>query len=335
MKGVGIELLVTDDERTTKLHELLGSRFTNHGQLLLPTFRQYEALGTDEGLLALAKDLCRWLGYKPRQINVAYSTSPSQPYSVTADTILVDQRFREHPLVAGGLLAWAVLRFIAEHHHFIPDDQFIETASIESGLGLWVINAMQPRRTRREKLYHMLDGNWLQLEGIQLQAMSSGEYLRQFEIFTSIHHLFPEEYARSVSKRSLHLLPNTPSSEKLIPMPEPSATLTHIHNANMLWTKIILLSLIVSVAVVSGIFLLGERPPQTLQDQQRDSESLRVIKASLDECTQHASDQLSNYDPNDIFMARQVDATKTRCESLRNQYNSSLDDYQKTYLLDN
>jgi hypothetical protein len=194
---------------------------------------------------------------------------------------------------------------------------------------------MQPRRTRREKLYHMLDGNWLQLEGIQLQAMSSGEYLRQFEIFTSIHHLFPEEYARSVSKRSLHLLPNTPSSEKLIPMPEPSATLTHIHNANMLWTKIILLSLIVSVAVVSGIFLLGERPPQTLQDQQRDSESLRVIKASLDECTQHASDQLSNYDPNDIFMARQVDATKTRCESLRNQYNSSLDDYQKTYLLDN
>jgi hypothetical protein len=332
MKGVETELLVTGDERTTKLHEILGSRFTNHGQLLLPTLAHYEALGSDEGLQSLTKDFCRWLGYKPGQIHVTYSANLGQAFSVQDNTILIDQHYNEHPLVVGGLLVWAVLHFVSQRHYLVPDDQFIETASIETGLGLWVINAMRPKRTHRENLYHMLDGNWFQLEGIKLRAMSQSEYLRQFTLFTSTHHLFPEEYARGISKRSLHLLPTTPSPEKLIPLLEPSATLKHIHNANLLWIKIALISLIVSVIAVCGIFFWGQQTPQNIPDQKRDTESLRIIKASLDDCTQKASDQLSTYNPNDLFMARQVDATKTRCQSLRNQYNSSLDNYQRTYL---
>lgn len=336
MKGAAhtkSELLVTDDERTAKMLELLGHRFSNHGQLLLPTFRQYEALNDDEGLQALAKEFCRWLGYKPRQLVVTFSeTSPHTDYLLTPESITINHVFRDHPLVVGGLLANATIAFILQHHHFTPDDRFIEVASVETGLSLWVINALQPRRSKREKLYHMLDGNWVQLEGLQLKAMSVGEYLRQFMIFTSTNRLFPEEYGKGVSKRSVHLLPSTPSNTPLVPLTEPTATLKHIHDANALWAKISLLSVSAAALLLVGLYLWHGKPAPVAYEQTRDTQALRIIKASLGECIQKASEQQSTFDPNDLFMARQVDATKTRCESLRNQYNEALSQYETNYL---
>ena|ERR1700741_4192332 len=334
MKGVAktAELLVTDAERTTKLHDLLGSRFTNHGQLLLPTFRQYEDLHDDEGLTKLVKDMCRWLGYKPRTLECIFGKTDQHAYYVVTDTsIVIHEDFKEHPLVTGGIVACAVLRFVLQHHHFESNARFIEVATIETGLSLWMINAFQPKHNRRERFYHMLDGSWLQLEGLQLQAMSIGEYLRLFSIFTTANHLFPEDYGRAVSKRNIHLLPTTPSTQKIIPLTEPSATLAHRHEANGLWARILLLSLIAAAVVVFGFFIWGHRSHPISAEQTRDADAVRVIKASLDSCIKEASDKQSNYDPNDLFMTRQIDATKVRCESLRNQYNEALDHYEKNY----
>lgn len=330
------ELLVTDEERIAKLYVLLGTRFSHHGQLLLPTFRQYEALSTDEGLRALAKEFCRWLGYKPQSLIVKFGEVKSDvSYAITPDSITINYAFRDHPLVTGGLLATAVLRFVLEHHHYAPDDRFIEVATVEAGLGLWVINAFKPRLSRREKLYHMLDGNWTQLEGFQLKAMTAGEYIRQFTIFARNNRHFPEEYGRSISKRSIHLIPSTPSMTKIIPLPEPSTTSKHRRNANSLWIKIALLSASAAAITIFGLLILGHRTTSTSYEQTRDAQALRVIKASLDTCIEQASDQQSSYDPNDLFMTRQIDATKTRCESLRNQYNDLLSLYEINYLKNN
>jgi hypothetical protein len=327
------ELLVTDDERIAKLHSLLGSRFSKHGQLLLPTFTQYETLPSDEGLQALAKELCRWLGYKPRSLTVKYGPTNVSTYSiVNSDEITVNQIFRDHPLVTGGILATAVIRFVLEHHHYIADDRFIEVSTIETGLGLWMINAFQPRLTKREKFYHMLDGNWMQLEGYQLRATSAGEYIRQFTIFASNNRHFPEDYGRGITKRGVHLLPPTPSTTKIIPLPEPTATIKHIQDANKLWIKILLLSASAAAVIIFALLLLTPKSSPIPYEQTRDTQALRVIKDSLDQCIQQASDQQSTYDPNDLFMTRQIDATKTRCESLRNQYNDTLSLYEINYL---
>jgi hypothetical protein len=336
MKGVDqtkTELLVTEDENIAKLHQLLGSRFTNHGKLFLPTFHHYEALSTDGGLHDLAKDICRWLGYKPRSLEVKFGeTKASTYYEEDTETITINKHFTNHPLVTGGILAFAVLNFVMQHHHYAADDRFIEIASAEAGLGLLVINAFQPRLTKREKFYHMIDGNWFQLEGLVLKTMTNEEYVRQFSIFATTNRLFPEDYGHSATKRALHLLPSTPSTTKIIPMPEPSALITHRRNANSLWTKIILLSASAAAIVIFALLLVTGKPTVITHDQTRDNESLRVIKTSLNECLLRASEQQSTYDPNDIFMARQIDATKTRCESLRNQYTDALSQYETNYV---
>jgi hypothetical protein len=335
MKGAAhtnTELLVTEDENVAKLHQLLGSRFTNHGQLLLPTFRQYEALSNDEGLQALAKDICRWLGYKPRSLHVMFGETAATAYfSVTTDTITINKQFMDHPLVTGGILAFAVTQFVMQHHHYTPNDKFIEVASIETGLGILIINALKPRLSRSEKFYHMLDGSWLQLEGLRLQSMTDGEYLRAFSIFATTHRLFPEDYGRSVTKRALHLLPSTPSTTKIIPLPDPSALISHQQNAKNLWIRICLLSATAAAIVLFGFILLSHPTKSVSFEQTRDSESLRIIKTSLNDCIEQASEQQSTYDPNDLFMTRQIDATKTRCESLRNQYNDALSLYESNY----
>jgi len=337
MKGVDHktnDLLVTGDEQTTKLLDLLGKRFTNHGQLLLPTYNQYELLGDDEGLQALAKEFHRWLGYKPHSVHVTYSTGKKslQPMTVTSEEIIIDSQYRNHPLVVGGMLALGVLSQIMAKHHYMADERFIENATIQTGLGLWVINAFRPRTSRRESMYHMLDGAWLQHEGLQLGVLTKGQYLQEFSIFTSQHRLFPEEYLRGVSKRNFYLLPPVTSNHKPTPLPEPTSTHNHLAAARTMWIKLGLVALIISSGVAFGIFIWSGRDQGPPVDQIRDKNALQVIKTSLDDCTKHASDQLSTYDPNDLFMTRQVDATKSRCESLRNQYNDALDTYQTTYL---
>lgn len=331
MKGVvnQSELLVTDTERLAKLQDILGSRFVHSGELLLPTFRQYDDLETEAGLLALTKDMLRWLGYKPHRLHVSYVEQDAL-YAITHETISISAKFHDHPLVTGGILACAVIQFVSEHHHFLPDTRFVERATVETGFGLWIINALQPKRSYAEKLYHMLDGAWAQLEGLQLQAMSTSEYLQVFTAFTAEHRLFPEEYGRSVSKRSLHVLPNTASNTKIIPMVEPSATLAHLRNTRLLWLRITLLALTTSAIITFGVIFWSHRDTSSY-DQSRDVSSLSVIKQSLNQCIQKASNEQSSYDPNDLFMARQIDATKARCESLRNQYNDALSSYETNY----
>lgn len=335
MKGVvktENEVLVTEDEIFAKLHEILGGRFTNHGQLFQPTFPPYEALQDDTGLNELAKEFCRWLGYKPRRLTVKYGSVPGGSYSVIdAETVTINALFRDHPLVTGGILALAMLEFVLERHDYIPDERFIDVSSVEAGLGLWVINALQPKRTLREKLYHMIDGNWLQLEGLRLDAMTTADYLRLFSIYASINRLFPEDYGRSISRRSMHFLPTTPSATKIIPLPEPNATHRHIQQANKLWIKILLLSMTVAAILLFSVILISQRSKPVSYEETRDAQALRTVKSSLDDCLKLASKQQSTYDPNDLFMTRQIDATKTRCESLRNQYNDALSLYEVNY----
>ena len=334
MKGVEpitTTLLVTNDEQTAQLFEVLGKRFTNHGQLLLPTYQQYELLADDTGLQALAKEFYRWLGYKPHSLNITYGET-KQPVDITAKTMVVDQEYKNHPLVVGGLVALAVMRQIMTKHHYGASDRFIENATIQTGLGLWIINAFKPHTTHNEALYHMIDGAWLQHEGLQLDALTKGQYLQEFTMFTSQHRVFPEDYLRGISKRSRHLLPSTISTDKVVSLAEPTATAKHLRAGRLMWAKLIMIMLTASLILTFGLVLLVNQEAKPNLDQARDKKALSVIKTSLDDCAKQASDQLSTSDPNDLFMTRQADAIKSRCESLRNQYNDALDTYQTTYL---
>lgn len=332
MKGAAnnpIELLITDEERAVKLDELLGERFTERGRQHMPTLNVYETLDTNEGLQALAKDFCRWLGIKPHHLKVQFSDESYQPAPLihTEHVITIDRQFIGHPLTVGGFVALGIIQYFIRHHKdYQTGDDFIEFASVHTGLGSWVLNALRPKMSKRESIYHIIDGGWLQREGLQLSSYTPQEYARQYMRYVHAYAIHPADYLKGVSNRIRYLLPKDPTPA----LADPTITRKHLHRANTMWLRLSIWAVIPAVITVIALYVWSQRVV-TSPDKSRDFTALQVLEQSYKACDQRASEQLSEYDPNDIFLARQVDDTKSRCESLRNEYNYALDQYQKSY----
>ena len=326
-------ILLTDEERAAKLDSLLEDRFTERGTLQLPQTSDYNRLTTDNGLKTVAYEMCRHLGVKPNRLRVVFSTdSTNQNVSFANNTITIDQTYRNHPYITGALLALGVIEyFIERYDKHSPDSALVEYATIHTGLGLWILNALTPRLSIRESLYHVLNGSWHNREGMQLESYKPDQYAHNLAAYAHDNRIAPEIYIKNVTARSRYLMPSFAIKQSSLSLPEPDAIQHHRKLANILWVKIILIGLIIAIALTASLYLWSQQKPIDSARQADDLQALQIIKHSFDACEKKASTQQSSYDPNDLFMTRQVDATKSRCESLRNEYNYALDQYQTLY----
>jgi hypothetical protein len=333
MGGESFQQLLTDDDRRAHLHTLLAHRFKAHEQIQLPTLEQYNNLHSDEGLKAAGYEMCRQLGFKPSGLKIHYGEDLLQSgFSVThtSKTILISPLFKQHPYACGAELVLAVVSYVLEHlAHRLPDRDFTEFATIESGLGLWIVNALRPQLSLRQKIFHLLDSSWFHSEGIQLVAYSPKQYVERFVSYTHENHITADTYLPYVLPRVRYLFPEFILSQSARHLPEATVSLHHKRSANLLWLKIILISLITACGISLGVYISASQPDQVNPEIERRHQIAQDLKKSYDECQNEASKQQSTFDPNDLFLTRQVDDTKTRCESLRNQYNYAVDQYQK------
>ncbi len=326
-------LLLTEQERSAKLDSLLSDRFTERGTLQLPKTSEYNQLDTNKGLKAIAYEMCRHIGVKPNKLHVQFSSEQSgRDVWYANDTITIHARYRHHPYITGALLAFGVLTYFVERYDdSSPDRAFIEYATIYTGLGIWIVNALGPRAGIRESLYHVIDGSWFNREGLQLESYKADQYAHYVAAYAHDNRIAPETYIKNISARSRQLLPEFTVKKSVLSLPEPEKISHHRKMANLLWVKIIIVALILGVTVTASIYIWSERSPSLNVRQIEDKKAIEIIKQSFDSCIEKASDQQSTYDPNDLFLTRQVDATKSRCESLRNEYNYALDQYTKLY----
>lgn len=327
--------LLTNDEQRAKLDSLLGHRFVERGQLMMTSTSDYNSLTSNEGVTKLAHEMCRWLGMKPNGLSASFARSKTTDlYEVDLKhkQITIDPRYTDHPYAAAGLLALAISHFFIEKYdHEVPDHSLIEFATIETGLGLWVANSLQPRLSRRQKIYHMIDGSWFHSEGLQLRSYSSQQYVDAVTQYAHDNRVAPESYLPHLLRRVRHLFPRFATNTSNIYLPSSNSTVKHQRAANLLWAKIILTACILASGCVVGIYAITTKSPDTSAAEQQSRQSIAIIKNSYDECIDKASEQQSSYDPNDIFMTRQIDATKSQCQSLRNEYNAAISRHDKTY----
>lgn len=325
--------LLTDDDRQAYLRRLLGHRFKAHEQILLPTLDQYNSLVTNDGLQVVGYEMCRQLGFKPNGLKIRYSDTSLRTGSLidhSSKTILINPQFKQHPYSSGAELALAVTAYAAEHlSHETPDRSFLEFATVETGLGLWIINALRPRMSLRQAIYHMIDSSWFHSDGIQLETYNPRQYVERFVSFTHEHRIASDTYLPHVLGRVRYLLPTFVQQQSSLHLPEASVTLAHQKSANLLWAKVLMIALIITSGVVFGIYALSNRPAPVNPEQERLQKSISELKQSYEKCLQEAAEQQNTYDPNDLFLTRQIDETKSRCESLRNQYNYTIDEYRQ------
>lgn len=332
MNMVGHATLLTDEGRQARLDTLLAGRFRQRGKLHLPTTVQYDALATNEGLLQTAKDMCRWLGVKPSGLQVRYTKQTS---AVTyADHILsINEQYRLHPYAVGTLLALGTVEYFLSRYDTAQaaDRGFIEYTTLHTGLGLWVLNGSSPKTSQPEKLYHAFDGRWFHNEGISLLAYTPAQYGSEVAQYAHANRIAPQTYVPHVSPRSRHILPNLVLADTARSLTEPHIVYMHKKQARLLWIKLMLIIMTFALATTVAAYSLAQHSPTTDPIQIQAADNLTLTKKSLDECVGKAMQQQDTYDPNDIFMTRQIDATKAQCESLRNQYNHAVSDYRDKY----
>lgn len=323
--------VLTDEERRLKLSKLIAHRLSEQGKMHLPTARAYNSLSSDEGLSELFRDFCRWLGIKPSETVASYSATTNS-YNVSDGKVQIAEAYRYHPFAAGTLLAMGAMSYYLEKQsHEIPNQAFLEFATIETGLCLWILNGMRPRIAWHQSLYHIFDGSWVHREGIALSDYSPVFYAHKVVEYAHQHRIPVEEYIGHISSRQRYLLPEIARSSLIASLPDPDVVHKHARAAKLLWVRLFLVTSIIAIAICIGLYAYAVFRPNSTAVQNQQKDALQIIKTSYDSCVLKATGQQNTYDPNDMFLTRQTDATRSRCESLRNEYNYALDQYQMLY----
>lgn len=323
--------LLTDEARRAHLHALFGHRFTMQGKLQLPELADYNGLETSAGLKDLGIEICRWIGLKPSGLDIQFSeTALSQGYKtdLKSKQIRVNGAYKRHPYSCAALLTLAIISYAIEKaQHSAPNRELVELASIELGTGLWILNALEPKTRYHHKLYHLLDSSWHEREIISLQSFSSTQYVEAVVQYAHENRVPADEYIPHIPKRNQKLLPAFTASQSNRHLPESRMTVQHKKNARIFLIKIIVASLVIASAISVAIYAASIRATGNNPRAEQQLQVIDRLRKQHTDCLADASRQQSTYDPNDLFLTRQIDATKARCESLRNQYNYAIDQY--------
>lgn len=332
MGGIDYRQLLTDDEKRAFLHEAFGHRFTHQGKLQLPELNQYNQIHTNEGLQDTGIGICRWIGLRVSGMKIQFSDSAATFATDTkSKTILISSGLRKHPYSCAAILSLAILSYALEKSYKTkPNTPIIEFASVELGLGIWLINALRPDIKHSHKVHHIISTTWDQREFISLQNYSAESYVNSVIKFARDNRIAAEDYVPHIAKRCRHLLPDFIAGHSERHLPEPTITISHKKVARLFWAKIIISSLVLACSISLAIYIAAANHSVDTTAKQQQANTIESLRGEYNECQLEASRQQSSYDPNDLFMTRQVDATKARCESLRNQYNYAIDQYNAT-----
>lgn len=333
MKGAETkgQTLLTDGELRDQLTATLRSGFTQHGNISVPTTAQYNLLATDQGLQSVFNDICRWLGAKPSGVTAAYSTDQTAPL-YAHNSVLIPAYHQAQPYAAGALLVFAALQYYCDRYtHNIPGQEFIEFASIETGLGLWVLNGLPPKPKPYHGLYHIYADHHAHRSGVTLQRYTAQLYAHQVAAYAHNNHVLPEQYLGGISPTHTYMLPHVVTHTTTKTLPQPWAITEHHKTIKRLWIRCIVIASIFAASITVGVLLYANTRPIITDEQVQSQQMLLIKKASLDACLTKAAEQQNTFDPNDFALTRQIDATKSRCESLRNEYNFALTAHKTTY----
>lgn len=324
--------LLTDEERRAYIQKALGHRLQKPGKLFLPTTQVYDTLATDSGIQHLFIELCRWLGVKPGSTHVSYRDILGD-FIVDGQTIYVAKQYQGHPFIAGSVLSLTAIAFaLSRHNTALPDRAFLELSTIETGLGLFVLNGLPPKLSFFQNTYHIVANDWYHREGFSLLGYQKSHYAHLLAEWAHANRVPAEEYLPHVRNTSRNLLPQYVARLNSPNLPSPKVMHARNRASRLFWLKLLLLGGILAVIIAGTLFVWAQRKPAISASQLEAEQSLQIMKRSYDACVLKATGQRNTYDPNDLLLERQVEATQSKCESLRNEYNHALDQYQLLYI---
>jgi hypothetical protein len=289
-------------------------RSANRAGLFIPSVEFYNSLHTPSGLEVAAKEIYRWLGIKPRLLAIDFDDAPD--IASGEHTIVIPAHYREFPYQTGALLALSITQTVLTHHLDTVDEELIEFATIDCGLGLLVLNGLHGKRPLHVQLYHFLSGHWHTADDVTLITYTTESYAHAVMAHALVRHPNRHDWIHAVNPDVQKLLPAAQRSKAPT---RPRAHARHQANARRQVINILLASVIVSLGAA---FALSQYPLAPSVNN-RPPQSTEVLQAAYFQCLSNLAEQQRIISPQNNSQQQELKKLQEHCQQLRSDYNKA------------
>ncbi len=317
------ELLSREDEQAL-LEETLLHRLPHRNVLFKPTTSFYNQLSTEEGIVHAIREIYQWLGSKPTKIHV--TLVESNVVEQTDSTIRVPRGLLAHPYQLASSLTLVVLQHCLERRLKQHAPQTLaETASIESGLGVIILNGIAERPTTLGWWHHGIKKQQPHFQ--VLEAYSAASYARLFSSFCHASSQDGKIVMAQLSKNAGQLMPPYYQHQAVKPRSAPQVIRQANQKTHRTALRLVMSSTVVALVCGLGLFIYAQRPFSPDKAEQAQFTKTQVLAKSYAQCQAAAKKRQDAYKQNDIFEEQDINAALTSCQSIRNEYNYEVANY--------
>lgn len=314
---------------TADIGSILGERFTNRGRIFGPTPEYYDCFDSVQGLRKATLELFQWLGYKPASLQVGYAGEHASAGSSAVYNFLVPSVYRHQAYQAAAWLALEVLtQVIARNTGRTPDGTTVELASIETGLGLLVLNGITAKPPLAHRLYHLVHNHrYGNISALQLIGMSPGAYATRLASFFRSFHIEPAVYLPAMTEQSWRVL-GVKQTKQVDSLPAYASWQRQRRNVRRWWLKLTLASLACAMLAALAVFVTSQRPYRPSTEVLNRYNELAALKLEYDACVKRVNDMPVSLSA-DIYQEQRRNAALAECASLRNRYDYAVSQYNR------
>ncbi len=296
---------LTAEAREEWLHDLFADSLNHYGELFIPRDSFYSGLGASQKAERMLKVLCEWLTIKPGYISLEFESNPKakkpKHYCVYIESHVAQSEF-----LLAAKLAIALTRYLLEEKkqiHLNADEQraLIATASVTFGLGIVLANGMEH------------DHDVIELLG----PTPPSEY-------AAMVHGFTRQRSMPLRLYQAYLAPWAAELLDVKKPKRPSRAVAHAY-ANERHKRYQLIGIVWLLVVAIGIggFVVSQRAIPESKSSKEAHENMDFMRDLYSKCDASYGYNKQFTDATDLQAERSLRAEATRCQSLKNEYESA------------
>lgn len=320
----------TTREDKLALINALQDSFSHKGELLLPDEEFYPEKFDDKNLALASKKILMWLEQKPHDLNFIISDENFIGYRNNSDgqAITLSKKVSTSPFTGAAVIARACLEYFLAKKNIPLDDELVELALIEFGLGVLTINSFDSDKSLASSINRLVPlSKKPRVNPNVLMYFSPLDFAKLFEKYINTNMLGYRSVVEHVLPWVTRFLNSRDAHMKILRYADYSQEARK--KLLTLRAKAALLAFTTLSVSIFGLFLWQQQPRQLPQNLQSQKEDIEVLEKAYRVCIDSARDKQMHYDKSDVFLMRQLDSHMARCASIRNTHDYRVRTYNK------
>lgn len=313
---------LSKQEMLLAIEEHVLHHMPKYGSLYDLSSRDYDLLSTESGVKKLIGDTYRWLGSKPPKLHV--STSPVA--TKNKYTFVISKYDHDHPYVlAAHAVLFALRNTLEKRTGAAVSDDMVELASIQTGLGLIIMNALVSPDTALHLWHHGKASGSHQT--YHLQTMTTTVYAAELAAYGHAHTIRAQTLLAGLHKATHRYLPDYYTHHQVAPLAAPNIVRSRQRMAHAALVKITLVSILIALISCIGIYLTSQRPYRPSTETAEQYNKIQSLEYQYNYCKKYLQEQQNSYNQSDITTESNLASLAAECNSLKNQYNYQVSTY--------